>query len=699
MKSLSRILGLSALGTAFFAPLPAQEQSAPMPTPQFKGLNESAPRTVPPPHVVEALTQSEELIGPINMPGDSVDSTLALMERWTGKAILRPQNLPEASITLVLREKVTKREAVQAIETLLNMNGIALTPLGTRFLKATPLNLAKSEAPEFIDGSTLELTPSGRTVQKLFQLTFLRIGEFMPQIAGLLNPATGSPPIIFEKTNSALVTDSVSNLQRIETLVAQLDQPMLAGLQPKFYPLSNVKASDLVNKLRALFTGPLQNQLGTATTYNADDRTNQIILMSDPRQHAFFDDLITKLDVKSETNNRNEVIYLKHAAAKDVASVLSQLVSGQTTAAKANGQESINRPGQPAAPLAPGAPAPQQSISAASLGLPTDGSNQFSGAITILPEERTNAIVVSGNLDDIRLIQKLVDQLDIILAQVRIEIVIAEVTLSDDSTSGIESLGLNVVNGRLAGFRGSVAGGSIGGANVEATKDTPASANGLATFRAGTNDLIGFINLSSTPRKGNTTILSVPTITTTHNKEAKIFVGETRPIISGSTTSPGASTGTNLGYNSSSITQQEIGITITVKPLIGTDGSVQLDLKQEISDVGDTVKVDANTQYVILKRTTSSFITAKSGEILVLGGLQKKAEGKSTSRFGPIPFIGDLFGARTRTNHRTELVFFLRPTVLTNTSMDNAPALEEVEHFPAKQRDAVKQVLGVQPKK
>ena len=118
----------------------------------------------------------------------------------------------------------------------------------------------------------------------------------------------------------------------------------------------------------------------------------------------------------------------------------------------------------------------------------------------------------------------------------------------------------------------------------------------------------------------------------------------------------------------------------------------------EISDVGDPVTIDGNVQNVILKRTTSSFITAKSGEILVLGGLQKRTHSKSTSRLGPIPILGDLLGARSRSEVRSELVFFLRPTVLTSTPADNAPAFNQVEQFPKNHRAEVKEALGTQPK-
>lgn len=641
------------------------------------------------------------MVGPLNMPGDSIDSVLGLIERWSGKILLRPQNLPQATISFNLKERIPKKEAIQGLETILNLNGVAITPLGDRFLKATALNMVKSEAPEFIEGSTLNLPPSGRTASKLFTLQFLRVTEMMPQLQGLLNPAAGSPPVIFDKGNSALVTDSISNLQRVENLIAKLDQPSLSGLTPKFYQIQNgAKASDVVNKLNAILGGQLKTQLGTNTAFNADDRTNQIALIADPRQYIFFDELIAKLDVKSETNTRNEVIQLKHATAKDVATVLTALVSGSNNAAKSAGQDTILRPNQPGAPNTPtpvAAPAgpPVQATSALATALANQGvdanTNQFSSLLTILSDERTNALVISGTVDDLRLIRELVEKIDIILAQVRIEIVAVEVRLTDSSTSGIDSLGLRISNGKLTGLVGTAAGATVSGLPTSTSTTTTTD---YATLVGGLNAIIG---VSSTPRKDNTTISSVPAITTTHNKEAKIFVGETRPTITGSTSS-NASVGATSPYTTSSITQQEIGLTITVKPLIGNDGSVQLDLKQEISEAGPEVKIDQNVQNVILKRTTSQFITAKSGEILYLGSLQKKTNSKSTNRLGPIPFLGDLFGRRTRSEVRNEIIFFLRPSILTNTAADNAPALNEVEQLPIKtHREDVRKALGIPP--
>lgn len=618
-----------------------------------------------------------ELIGPIDIPGDNLDQILALLERWTGRSLLRPQNLPAVTLSLRLQEKVTKDEAIQAIETLLNLNGIAVTPLGDRFLKITPLSAAKSEAPELIEGSTLGLPPSGRTVAKLFQLSFLRVTEFMPQIAGLLNPAAGSPPVVFDKANSALITDSVSNLQRIETLVAKLDQPFLSGMEPKFYTLRSAKASDVVTKMRTIMAGPLQTQLGSATTYNADDRTNQIVLIADPRQYGFFDELIMRLDVRADPNTRNEVIYLKHAAAKDVADILSNLVSGQNeTTLRSSSQKSV-----PATRLTtPSTPSTNSTTAAVVPALGLEPSNQFSEVLTILPEERSNSIVVSGTVDDLRLIQELVAKIDVLLAQVRIEVVIAEVTLNNESASGISQLGLQIDGDKLVGFSGSGSGIGV----TDAVFSRPA---------AGALDLAAQISLVTTPRKTDTNILSVPNIVTTHNKEGKIFVGEKRPVISSylSDSSSGGNVGS--GYRST-ISSEDIGIELTVTPLIGVDGSVQLEIAQEVEDVLGNVTIDGNEQPIIGKRSTESFVSVHSGDIIVLGGLQRSTQSKTTSRLGPIPILGDLFGRRSKSNKRTDLIFFLRPTVLTNTAKDNEQTMRQVEEFPDFQRAKLKRALG-----
>ena len=161
--------------------------------------------------------------------------------------------------------------------------------------------------------------------------------------SNVLNPLYGGP-VPLPNANAVLITDSVSNLQRIELLLQQVDKPVTAGMKPKFYTVKNVKASELVNKLRTILTGTLQTQLGMATTYNADDRTQQIVVVTDPRQWDFFGELIDKLDTKSDPNTKTEVLYLKNAKAKEVVQVLQSIITGQNTAVQRQSTGSV-RPG------------------------------------------------------------------------------------------------------------------------------------------------------------------------------------------------------------------------------------------------------------------------------------------------------------------------------------------------------------------
>jgi len=654
---------------------------------------------------------TEATIGPIKFGDITVDAALEMLERWSGRSVLRPAGLPATSLSFSLNQKVTREEARQALETLLTLNGIGVTPLGDKFLKVTPLNTARTEAPELIEGSALALPASGHLAQKVFTLKFLRVGEFMPQIAGLLNPGAASPPLLFEKGNAALITDTVSNLQRIETLVNQLDQPALTGLAPKFYKIQNTTASELVTKLQSILSGASATQLGTGTSFQADDRTNQIILLSDPRQFPFFDELIAKLDTVGESSTRQEVIPLKHATATDIATVLSTLVSGQNTAARAANQANQNQTNarnaanaltnlartnanQPANPAVNATQAAALAAAQARLnqlaGNPGAGGEsapqQFSTILTIVADERSNALVVSGTVDDLRLIKDIIAQLDVLLAQVRIEVVIAEITLTDDASTGIEALGLTVQANKLVGFSGSTPGLGVTGGTLTRNAAT------------GARDLAATLAISTTPRKSNVNILSVPNIVTTHNKEATLFVGESRPVIT-SYQNTGTTTGGNVGSGyTSNVTYKDIGINLTVKPLIGNDGSVQLDIKQEVNDILGEIIIDGNSQPVIGSRTTQSFVSVGSGEIVALGGLQRKSQSKSTSRLAGIPLIGDLLGKRSRENTRTDLVFFLRPYVLTNTPADNAEAMERLKTSP--QHDDVQSALkGVLPAK
>ena len=646
---------------AAWAPTASFAQAAPTPAPVA-----AVASAVPLP----GLNGSDQ-VGPVILRDETVAQVLDLMQRWTGKSILRPQALPASAYTLSLPASITRDEALLAIETLLNLNGIAVIQQGDKFLKVVPNLVAKSESPTLITGPALALPPSGRIATKIFTLKHANAQEFVTQITSSLNTTLAAPPIYFGRNNAFLITDSITNLQKIESLVAQLDRPQLDLVVTKSYPLKNAMATDLVNKLTAMLrtpqvaSGGAPFRLSTGTTFLADERTNRVLLMGSADQHDFFDKLIETLDQKSNPNTKNDVIFLRHADAQQVATLITSLVTGQTTGAARAGntirKTTLNGGAAPIAPVAGAAPTAAQM-----------GADEFSSNLTVLPDIRSNSIVVSGTTDDLRLLQSLIDKVDIVLPQVRIEVVIAEVKLTDNETNGFDTLGLTVSNGKLVGVGGSGAGFGVTGTPPNVGSTLVPNNSSIVTPAQGTltgNNLSATIGLVTTPRKGDLKVLSVPAITTTHNKEATIFVGESRPVITGSTLS------TTTGASTSTVSQRDIGIQLKVLPLIGKDGSVQLQISQSVEDILGTTQLDGNAQPIIGRRTTDSYVSAMSGEIVVLGGLQRTVTTKSTSRLGPIPIIGDIFGSSTNTEEKQELIIFLRPYVLNNSAVDNLDAL------------------------
>ncbi len=674
------------------APAPAPATRPVITAPAAAPAAPGAPVARPTPAQAAATANGDDEPVALKLPDADIDTILGALELYTGKIILRPAQLPTApgGYNLKITKPIPKSQAVLYLETILAMNNIAVIPMGNDALKVVQLPSARVEAPELIMGSTLDLPPSSKVASKLFILDFLRVAEFQQMLNTLVNPTLGTP-MPLPNANAILITDTVSNLQRIETLLQQVDRPVAGGMATKFYQLRNgAKASDLVGKLRSILGGTIQQQLGMGTSYNADDRTNQIILITDPRQFAFFDDLIERLDVKSDPNTRNEVIFLKHAKAADVATVLTRIIQGQTQNAQRGGSTRPN-PLQPNAPTtvpAPGAPpaAPVPNIVSGSSGgnaaLDQGGTNEFSSLVTVVNDERSNSIVVTGTVDDIRLMKDLIDKLDNVLPQVRIEVVIAEVTLDDNHTSGISQLGLQISGDKLVGFTGAVPGLSVGDGSTTGGFAAITRPGGNATV-SGPWDLAGIVSISTTPRKNNTTVLSVPTVTTAHAKEAKFISSVKQPIVTGTTSTPAGVSNASSGFSTNQqVTQQDIGITLTVTPLIGGDGSVQMDIDADVQDVAGTVQVNGIDQPIISHRESKSTVTAFSGEIIVIGGMQRNKDTRQTNRLGPIPIIGDILGSRTKGKQRTELIFFLRAIVLTNTDADNVSTVKRVQELP-----------------
>jgi general secretion pathway protein D len=660
-------------------------------------------------------------------------SVLHYLEILTERSVIRPQSLPTPEFTFDSRGDMTRDEAILAIESLLSINGIGVTPLGDKLLKVVAIASIRTEAPELEIGSLKDRAPSGKVVSKLFRLKYLDSQTFQTQIQQFLSPGF-STIIPFQNSNAVIVTDTISNLQRLEYVVSEVDTPSRLNVETRFYTLEFAQASEVSQQIQGLIDaartnfgennnqnsntnnnraqartqgggvnqaarlqpaiaavaaeGAIPNQIlfGSNTALASDDRTNQIIIMSEPSNMVFFDDIIEKLDIKADPATRIEVIVLNHAEATEVAGLLSSFVSGSTSTesgdrsqAGANtGRQQTNTGQQGAAQNtirqnAQTQPRQQQVANAVRTVL-EDRDSQFSDFMTIEADERSNALIISGTRSDLELMTELIAKIDVLLPQVLIEVIIAEVNLGNDANRGTSSISGSYVQNEaegepnITGLNGLDLFG-IGASNVALNLDKTTGIISNLSFDA-------ILNAART--NSNVRILSKPYLMTTHNKEATFTVGQRVPVVTGTVSD-------SLNGNRETVQYQDIAIELKVKPLIGPNDIIQMEIDQSVNDIDREVLVNGNEQPVIGSRQMVSFVSVKSNGLVVLGGMQRSKQSDTKGRMailGEIPLLGNLFRSKAVGFENRELLLFIRPKVVRDADEANANARDAIGKHP-----------------
>ena len=674
-----RFLSIIPLSTLFVLASPGFAQDADGPRARVLAAPPILPEGVITPAEPE-LKEPEAMVGEIMLVDDTANQVLVLLEQLTDKIILRRQDLPASKFTFNSRGAMTKREAVLALESLLTLNGIMLTDMGGRFMKAVPATNVSSQVPIMLAGSSLDLDASQQIYAKLFKLDYLNAVEAgAPLVQNLVSQNSSVLP--FPKSNALLITDALINLQRIETILEDADRAQVVREEIKFIKLDFVQAAEMQERIENLIQGPLKTYLEGNTSVTADERTNQLILITHPGNLEIIMDVIQSIDVDAAPLTASEVFQLRQAKAEEVVPIIEDIISGQKEGREEDAQvareneranNANNRGNNNAPAIAVNAPAPSAGF------IEANSSLQFSNFVGLAADERTNAIVAYGTQQDLKTLKELIEKIDIPLPQVLIEAIITQVTLNEKQTSGLESFGF-VYEGVTRSFN-SIATGTAGG----------------ITFSGGTismdnpSDFSLTTDINPTNTDSDTRVLSAPRIVVSHNEEGVINVSRSQPIITASTTS-GVSTNLNTR---SSVEYRDIGIKLTVTPLIGADGTVQMVIEQTVENVIENISIDGNDQPIIGVREATSTISVKDREIIVLGGLQENTNTGSNNYFpifGRLPILRSIFGTSTDDYERTEIIIFIRPTVLNKPEEAEALAEEYIEN--ASEKEVIKTYL------
>ncbi len=626
------------------------------------------------------------------------------------------------------------------------MNGVALVPMGDKFLKVVPIANARQEGMEIKPfDPDQKYAAADQLITQVIPLRFVVFADVQPLIQHLVH---GYGKIIeMARINSVLITDTSANVARIVELVSMVDQPA-EKIEPRIYQLKYAEAATVAGKLKELVEAaktkkgeqtvvagnvrtipgvirapraeagaePDTEQAAEQTEMIvgevklvADDRTNILIIFSKAANFGFFDNIIKVLDVPVDPAVVVEVINLEFAKAKEIAGVLNEFVGAakatEKTKApgggtgKAEGSKTVDEVIQRAVETtgAELSPATKSAI------------GRLSADTKILSDERSNALLLMGRKSDIEALKQVVASLDVMLEQVMIEAVILSVGLGDSIQTGVQWVYQNVAEDNGVIYKEEVR--DITTVNNGVTTTTPtvmripypqnenlsrvgSDAAGLASnMVSGALSYYGsFPNLnvkaivSAAKKDSNARILSTPVVLTTDNTEAKITVGEERPVISSSINSGSGSY--SDGYSARSTYEyRNIGITLTVTPNINPQGFVVMEITQTADDVGGEVTIDGNSVPIVSKREITATVAVQDRSTIVLGGLVRKSETKSATKIpllGDIPLIGWLFSTHNNSDDRSELVVLLTPYVLTTPEQAQKEAKRIYEASDAK---------------
>ncbi len=605
------------------------------------------------------------------------------------------------TITVYSEQPQTVREAYANYLSALRGLGFAVVESGG-LLKVVPEADAKLQTGTVSVG---EVPSRGdQVITQIFPLRYENPNNLVAVLRPLIsanNTINASPG-----SNALVITDYAENLQRMAKIIAALD--VASGTDVEIVPLQHAVAADLAPLVQRLSEGggaanmpgmPQGLGGGGGITVIADSRSNSLMLRApNPARLAALRTTIDRLDRPSNLMGPGGgmwVVHLKNADAVRLATVVRAAFAALTSnnAGGGGGGGAAFNPnlivGGAAATNAPGG----QGQSAAATAPITAAAQPSTGGF-IQADPATNSLIITAPEPLYKQVRALIDQLDTRRAQVSIEGLIVEITGDNKADFGVQWLGELASSGNSSLQAAQVLPGATNPSLVTLNSGTGGTFN-LASIGSGLNlgilrSVGNALSLSAIVRllqsQSSTNVLSTPNVLTVDNEEAKIVVGSNVPFLTGQFTNTG--TGTTNPFQT--IERRDVGLTLRVKPQIGEGGVVRMNIFLESSDVINQAQGTGTTGPTTSKRSVESNAIVDDGAILVIAGLIKESFEESKSKvplLGDIPLIGGLFRSESRSKTRSNLMIFLRPTVLRSAETANTLSLDRYDLIRAQQKD------------
>jgi general secretion pathway protein D len=476
------------------------------------------------------------------------------------------------------------------------------------------------------------------------------INRSTEEVLPMIKPITGRQSHLssIPSINSILIVDRVSNVERINKLISDLDKNNTAKISiTKLSNLSSIEAVRILDKLKAQ-NNPTINKF-VAIPFSP---SNSIIISANDFVTANINQTLKSLDRDIKSDDSIDVVYLKYAKSGDIAAILNSVSSGFIPDAD--------------------------------------------GAKTVITHhEKTNSLIISSAESNLATIRNVISQLDIRRAQVLVEAIIVELSETAADTLGIETIfngtdkdsvpiGITRFGGSGPDLLSIVA--SVAD-ETDVSMSTNASASlfntqgliaGFGDMTPGSDNFVGIINAIA--QDSNSNILSTPSLLAMDNELATSIIGQEIPITTGE------SLGTNNANPFRTTSRQEVGIKLEVTPQINEGSSVVLQIKIEVSGVAGVPM--SGIDIITNKRAIETTALVDNNQIIVLGGLVDEDTQDSVSKvplLGSVPILGKLFQSSSSTTVKKNLMVFLRPTIITDSESAISTSSDKYNYIKARQ--------------
>ena len=613
--------------------------------------------------------------------------------RQTGRTFVIDQRV-QGKVSVVTDRPLSRSEYFEVFLSTLRANGLVAIPTSGGAYRIQPADGAATQPSRVGSRGAAQ----NQFVTEVFRLRSIDSASALETLRPLVS-REGS--ITANRgANSIVVADFVDNIRRIRTLLGQIDTDSSSTV---LIPLQNAGAREIATSLTAL-VGSGEGGRGIASIVPIDS-SNSIALRGDKALVSRLAEMARDLDRRAESGAEVRVVFLEYADAGQLLPVLQTLVGQPASAAVDTlaASRSASETGASGAAASAPAPAPSQPSGQGNTAMQSAIGR---GPVVVTRFEGANAIIIAGSAQAQKILGEVVRQLDVRREQVLVEAIIVEISdlaaknlgvqflLAGRPGSGIPFGITNYSNSgpNLTAIAGAVAAREIDqtttiingqtvttstGSELSNTLQQAAAASLLATTgglggiatNLGRDGILGaIVNAVQSDSKSN--ILSTPWLYTLDNQEAKILVGQEIPISTGEALSD------NFDNAFRTIQRQNVGIQLEVTPQINAGGAIKLFLRQEVSSIAGPVS-NNSADLILNKREIQTTITVDDGEIVALGGLLDDNERRTIEKIpllGDIPVIGELFKSRSRSRNKTNLMVFIRPTIVRSAAEARAIA-------------------------